>query len=762
MSPKRCVSLPSLALALSLVLSVTVSCRKADRGYMTDDDAVDDDTSAPDQALDPNGDPDEDGVTTRDEWDAGTDPLDPSSAPAWHPEWSGHPRLLFDLDRWQQIKAAILSEDPRYVPYYNRLKADGIRPFEEHTTPEFQPAVNERNSRTVLGAAVTYAVEDDHAALAHSLDVIGQMRADIWPLSLDDLDQSTIHTSRALINLCEAYDLLEGIGALDDEDRTLVRDYVRGLAANWYDFHVGFGRIILLLTQNNHNIKSASGMAFVGMTLNDLPEAATYVNYGLLDAWYFLTEYQSPPGGGQAEGPSYLAYSALNYLPAFWAYHRFADGRTFPYKTNCANRWGPCSEEIVDFADPATRPELSQVHRWWHRIAMPSGYGPNIEDANLNCFFNGTAAAMTLDPVLAWRDGALPRCKGHASGTEMLRLAIAHLIPGPQQPELVEADFMPEAGQAVFRSSWSEDAVYGLVIGEHGPARLHGGGHEQPDATSLIVAAYGEYLLIDSGYISWSERMRVAKAKNHNLILIDGRGPPRGIAGLGVDVDAYLTHTFSRTALAGVRVETGWQKCDITRDVLFSQNSRFYVADRLLCPGTEAHDFTLLWHANAGGTAGGSFALEADGFSAVRDLAGVRVHVGCAGNEPALSHEVDEHALNHQPATHEVFHADVSSNDAAFVSAILPAPAEDAYPQARVVRSDPDAAAVIVEDEDFIEWFGSTRGDGPMSFEPDGVVRSIETDAQAAFLRLSKDGSAVVDFHLVEGSYLKYDGAPVR
>ena len=70
------------------------------------------DTELTDSGLPPDFDDDRDGVLTSVELEAGTDPMDPSSAPAWQPAWSGHPRLLFDADTWAQIKASILSEDP--------------------------------------------------------------------------------------------------------------------------------------------------------------------------------------------------------------------------------------------------------------------------------------------------------------------------------------------------------------------------------------------------------------------------------------------------------------------------------------------------------------------------------------------------------------------------------------------------------------------------------------------------------------------------
>ncbi|MBW2703298.1 MAG: hypothetical protein JRF33_20975 [Deltaproteobacteria bacterium] len=440
------------------------------------------DTEPTDSGLPPDLDDDRDGVLTSVELEAGTDPMDPSSAPAWQPQWSGHPRLLFDAETWSQIKASILAEDPAYLPFYDRLKQAGLREIAPHEEESFMPRLHEQNSRTLLGAALTYAVEEDPAARTHVLDLLSVMRSDVGTLSIDELDGATIHTSEAMINLCQAYDLL----AADEEIESALREHLRAVAAEWMAFYSqGLGQAVLLLTQNNHNIKGASGLAMVGMTLNDLPEAAGYVNYGLHDAWYFLTEYQSPVGGGQAEGPTYLAYSALNYLPVFWAYHRFAQGESWPYKNSCLHRNEACEERIVELDDPLTESILPTIHAWWRRIAMPSGYGPNIEDSNLHCLANGAIACMWQDGEAAWRDSQLSRCAGHAWDTEMLRLAVTHRMPEPEEPALLELDVMPEAGQAVFRTSWQEDAIYGLLNGEHDLARAHGFGHEQPDATAF-------------------------------------------------------------------------------------------------------------------------------------------------------------------------------------------------------------------------------------------------------------------------------------
>jgi len=113
--------------------------------------------------------------------------------------------------------------------------------------------------------------------------------------------------------------------------------------------------------------------------------------------------------------------------------------------------------------------------------------------------------------------------------------------------------------------------------------------------------------------------------------------------------------------------------------------------------------------------------------------------------------------IHSQPLPHNVFRADSEGNDMVFVSSILPRRFDEDFPGSHVVRAGPDAVAEIVSGEGFLEWFGSTRGDDVMAFDSHGGVRAIETDAQTAFLRLSEDGSTVLDYQLVEGSFLVYD-----
>ena len=84
--------------------------------------------------------------------------------------------------------------------------------------------------------------------------------------------------------------------------------------------------------------------------------------------------------------------------------------------------------------------------------------------------------------------------------------------PIPRRSRVPPDGCSPEAGLALFREDLGPDARYFLLLGEHGPARQHGFDHEHPDATSLLLYAFGEPLPLDSGYINWDHHNLVNRA----------------------------------------------------------------------------------------------------------------------------------------------------------------------------------------------------------------------------------------------------------
>ena len=179
------------------------------------------------------------------------------------------------------------------------------------------------------------------------------------------------------------------------------------------------------------------------------------------------------------------------------------------------------------------------------------------------------------------------------------------------EPEHGPTVFMPEAGDAVFRSDWDENATYMLLRAEHGTARAQGLGHEHPDETSFIIYAGGEMLALDAGYINFTNHNKVNRGRNHNVILVDGEGPPNDIIeGESIDGgnDAFLEETFTSNFMDYAEVRANYEGVDFRRNVMFVDKTYFVMADEVRDDASHTYEWRL--HGHGGGDGGGTYDRE--------------------------------------------------------------------------------------------------------------------------------------------------------
>ena len=84
---------------------------------------------------------------------------------------------------------------------------------------------------------------------------------------------------------------------------------------------------------------------------------------------------------------------------------------------------------------------------------------------------------------------------------------------------------LPEAGYAVMRSDWGEDARYLLFDG--GPV---GSGHQHEDKLGILVSAFGVNFIVDTGpfvYTPGKWRDHAVGTAGHSTALVDGLGQDR-------------------------------------------------------------------------------------------------------------------------------------------------------------------------------------------------------------------------------------------
>ena len=725
-----------------------------------DDDDNDDNNDNDDNSLDPDEDEDHDGISNGQEITDGTDPLDPSDALAWHPEIGPHPRLIADAQRWADVRQAIENGDPDAVRLFSRVKSAADLTPGTQQPGVYDFSIIERNGWIASSAALAAYVLDNPAYADKAIQMTSDLEVRLLDLPLQEFDQGTIHGGQAFVTFCLAYDLLVGFGFADETQAAAMERAIRLAARRLHAFYVlvPIGQFV----ENNHIIKFTSGLFMVGLTFNQNEEAARYTNIAMTTAPFVLLDFQMPEGGGQGEGPNYLDYTFKTYLFFAAAYHRFAQGRAYPYLIDCRTRfWPPCKPEIVDIEDPVVDPRMELLLDWRLSLVMPDGRCPPIDDANLSCGYSGPVAALYDRTDYAWHYRTSQRCTENTSDLAMLELALLDRMPLPQPPEYGPTLMNEDAGQAMLRTGWDENAHYALVNGEHGKARLAGLGHEQPDATSFIFYALGEFFAIDSGYISWDERWHVIHARNHSMILVDDRGPTLGLYWAFAGVDSYLSELVVEPFFRSVRVDSAYQGADVTRRVMLIDDDYYVTSDWI--ESDRVRTFAWLMQTNAGGTTDGSFTLESKGALIERPKAVMRSHLQCDAGSLFFLQDEEEHGFRHgQLESHAVLRAEVDSASAGFLGIHTTAETPAQLPDVETFQSPSGNLIAFVHGEDYLDTVVfSARQD--IVLQPQvGRTPGLRSDASYLWLRAEPNTLRLVRMRRIGGTYAIYGSMPEK
>lgn len=649
--------------------------------------------STPDLPLDPTFDGDGDGVPDLEEIAAGTDPADPADAPAWRPDWGGHPRVIFGPEALPGIAAMAASPSPVHEVLLGRIQAAAAQEIPAHPEGGYDPYVATTRGRIAKAAAFLALVTGDAAMTDKAVAILSNLSPDIARITIDHpwFNKTDIHVAEGLASAAVATDWLLAVPDLDPAAAAAVEASVMGLALAFeYEVTEGQHWLMMVAAQNNHTIKTFASLALAGMVLNHRPEAARLVNRGLTQSLYFLLDFQTTEDGAYAEGPSYLSYGAGEFWPMLWGLHRVADGGAVPVRNFFDVRVQGDSPLLVELPDPALSESLAALTRWPLRIAMPGGLSPNIDDSAMSSWCGAAFGAVLFDdPELLWlwRRPAqgLPSTCGSMVAPELFALLPEDVGDGAAP---VWTDQLLEAGgQAVFRTGWEDDATFLLLLGEHGPARTHGMGHEQPDATQVLVAAHGETLLLDAGYVKWEEKDLVCHAENHSTVLVDGEGPPDKYELAMVGADAWLTGWDVRDEWKTVVSSTAYAGAERARRVVLFPGGWLLIHDRI--HAAEDHGWDWLLHGHGGGTSG-DYAPLALGGRWIRPGAWVQAEVVATGGALDCGHHEDHHSFSYgQDETHAVLDCGWTGAAMDVLALVRFGPAAQAPPSAAAVTTGP-------------------------------------------------------------------------
>jgi hypothetical protein len=664
----------------------------------------------------------------------------PETTGQWHPERNDYPRTMYKASDLPVIKERIEREP--YKTLFNQVVGQA-NANPNLSGGSYNPSVEYTNSNIAKDAAFVYAVTGDLNYRDKSLTTLKGLNYQIGKLT-PDLFVKDIHIAEAIMGYCQALDMLLGAG-ITNSDRDIIEYRLGKLVEDYFDKWVDLTCMYYELSRNNHHTKTIGAVGMAAIVLNKHKMAKRWIDYAMTELDGDL-EHIVTSDGACAEGPYYWVYGAVQVLPFVWAYHNFTGGEGEKFvKRNCIGIMLADKGEEVFVEDYFQSSRLKAASDWMVKLRQPDGSSPGFDDANQSGYFGAMVASMYNDGTYSWdwlNAPANPLFSQHC--TDMAADIISSYddsivaVPPSYNPSLM----LYEGGNIVFRSGWGVIDSYVLFLAEHGQARTAGGGHEHPDGLSFIYYDYGQLLALDSGYIKWEEHDLVNHGKNHNIVLVDGKGPEPATLGLGAGgEDAFFT-SFIPTNFFDYAI--GWTKLYNTihtRALLFPWKHYLIVVDELYTSSLWPHNYQLLFHGNGGGTTGGTYEQQDDGGVWTNIKAKMKAVIASPEGTPSFRAYEDWHGLQYgQKLTHTVLESTMRGKDVRFLSVLYPADINTQFPKILTLPGIGNGSAILLDDLNSISvtrlQAAGKRGESWTMQSPAGYpeVPAFTSDADIAFI----------------------------
>jgi hypothetical protein len=537
----------------------------------------------------------------------------------------------------------------------------------------------------------------------------------------------------------------------------------------------------LVVTQNNHPLRTAAAVGMVGMMFPDAPESKRWLDWAVSEFDFLLGPkgHYLQPGGGIPEGPFYGQFGlgpTLTFLIAFEnTYGEHAEVNRTCFSRNAKDPWADngCVEgERYTFHSPLRGQALRETEDWLVALRLPWGLRASVNDAKNTPLVGGALLTGFGGPGYLhwdWATGINPY-----ETNRLFLLGPYYLGYLDDATPAVEPPwknrFLPTVGHAVFRSGWDEQARWLLLVADQGAARKTI--HNHADGTSFSLAAYGEHLLIDPGYYKPNEldNPQTMQPPSHNVVLVAGDGgPEHGLLNDWQDTDSYLENGADGERVAYAEARKAFAGVENRRGVAFVRGRYFVVADRITSALTAPRTFQWRAHLWAGHEAGGAYALAGNRAEIVRAKAGLDLAVTSPTGAPVFVEppyaafetpfvdQFDETVAGN----HAVADAELTAAAPWFLTVMAPwsvtAPVMSAAGRLAVasVSAGAHAAAWKITGHDFtdVAWLREAGASTTLTL-PGGAA--VESDA--AFVVTAADGSFAL---IADGTYLKVGGKSV-
>jgi hypothetical protein len=164
-------------------------------------------------------------------------------------------------------------------------------------------------------------------------------------------------------------------------------------------------------------------------------------------------------------------------------------------------------------------------------------------------------------------------------------------------PESADRVF-PESGYAIFRDRWPSADDFGSAIYVVFKAAFLGRFHRHGDDLSVLLYAFGEDWLVDSGLFLYHEedarRKYVRSVHGHNLVTVDELEPSRRAADIG------RSHIDTWSLQPDCAIVSGshelYAEISISRRLEFQRSGRLRIDDSVMPADGANHHFRVLFH----------------------------------------------------------------------------------------------------------------------------------------------------------------------
>jgi len=531
---------------------------------------------------------------------------------------------------------ARLDKEP-FISILAKIRSSAERSHYDLTTPNVFDSDEQKNGVIAQHAAFLAWLENDTAMADKARDFLQQLSGDYHSHEDGDIN---IRLPSIVICYANALDFLVAGNFIPEDEIEDAEDKLTFITSEFYKEYVldDLGRLVsIALTQNNHPIRTACSIGYIAMAYPEHPDAEAMANWAFseLDYLYGPNGQYVQPDGGVSEGPHYYRFGFGAAQAVFLAY-RNRIGEPLLLKRDCINRQDidPWQDHGCIDGEPFVYENLLYGERvqksveWMFSLRMPNGRRPPLEDGGMKDQNGSGLFAGIMDrPDLLW-----DYYNNNFNMGGGMDLYVQHLAYVPDDMEPVEPDWknkvMYDAGQAIFRSGWDTNAVWALVNAEHGSVRKTV--HDHVDGGSFQLYAYGEYLLMDTGYYKpvAFNNARTAQADAHNVLIIDGEEvPEKGILTTFGDTDAFLENEYLSNELSYVESRQPLEISTTERSVMMVHGRYLVTADRIVTTNTTPRLHTWRLHGYAGYDEGEDFKVNANNAVWQREAAGVEVYL---------------------------------------------------------------------------------------------------------------------------------------